>query len=685
MEGFFARLRERKLVQWALAYIAAAFALVQVVDVVAQRFGWPDPVERLIIIALAAGFFVVLVLAWYHGEREAQKVTGTELLILALLLAIGGGALWHFAPMPRTAPTAATTTALATRTTPSAAKTTTSISTVTIPAKSIAVLPFENLSDEKGNAYFADGMQDLILTKLADIGDLKVISRTSTAQYGSHPGSLKLIAQQLDVATILEGSVQKAGNEVLINVQLIDANTDSHIWAQSYQRTLDNIFGVEGEVAEKVAEALNAKLTTSEKLAVAKIPTHSKLALDTYLRGQYYLNHEVATLDPAELMQSIELLEQATRLDPGFVNAFNDLSLAYQHLGGHDRQAEIAAQRALALNPHDANAHRMVAYVLAREGKLEQAVEQAQEAVRLAPNDATISNGLGNVYDSAGQFDKAIATYRHALELDSTKNFIRINLAGEYVGQRRYADARDVLQTASTVDPSSVLAAIQLASVQELGWGDLAAARKALQGVLTPVASSGALADAWYQVDLYARDYPAALAVIHEAPAKLFESQQYSPALYAALVYQAQGDDLRAKASFTKAQTQIEAWLKDAPGNASLHANLSLTLAGLGHGDDAVTQAQRAVESAGASSRNQYQVNLAAVDTQAGKTDAAFKLLDELRGKPSGDAISASLLRLDPAWDPIRKNPRFQGLLMQYANTEAAAVSSESESTGRSP
>jgi serine/threonine-protein kinase len=677
MEEFLARLKEHKLVQWTLGYLAVSFALLPVLDIVAARFGWSQTAVRSLIIALGTGFFMMLVIAWYHGERGVQRMTRTEHAILATLLVLGGLVMWRIGPSATRSDAANADAAIPAIAATKMGAPEPATAPTPIPAKSIAVLPFENLSTDKGNAYFADGMQDLILTKLADIGNLKVISRTSTEQYGSHPGDVKQIGHQLGVAAILEGSVQKAGDQVLINVQLIDAKTDGHIWAQSYQRTLDNIFGVEGEVAEKVADALNAKLTTSEQLAVAKAPTHNKQALDDYLRGHYYLNHEVSSLNPAELKQSIALLEQATRLDPGFIYAFTDLSLAYQHLGGHNQQAEIAAQRALALNPHDAEAHRMVAYTLMYAGKFEQALEQAKEAVRLAPNNATINNGLGNVYSSAGQLDKAATTYRHALELDPKQNFIRINLGSVYMEQRRYADARDVLQTATMLDPSSVLAATQLAYAQQLGWGDLAAARKALQGVLSPVASSGALSDAWYWVDLYAQDYPSALAVIQKAPATLFGNQQYPLALYMALAYQAQGDGSRAEIAFNEARNQIETSLKDAPESAALHTNLSLALAGLRHDDDALMQAQRAVKLADAYSGNQYLVNLAAVDARTGKTDAAFKLLDELRGKPSGDVISASLLRLDPAWDPIRKDPRFHELLEQYANVEAAAASSE--------
>ena len=254
MSELWQRLRQRKLVQWAVAYVAAAFALLQGIDIVAQRFAWPEQTMRFVIIALSVGFFVTLVLAWYHGERGAQRVTGTELLILALLLAIGGGLLWQFAGTSQERVVKEAATPATPDESPSA-----------VNRKSIAVLPFENLSEDRGNAYFADGMQDMILTKLAGIGDLKVISRTSTDKYQSRPDNLRAVAAELGVATILEGSVQKAGDQVLINVQLIDAASDSHLWADAYSRTLDNIFGVEGEVAQKVADLKVISRTSTQQ------------------------------------------------------------------------------------------------------------------------------------------------------------------------------------------------------------------------------------------------------------------------------------------------------------------------------------------------------------------------------------------------------------------------------------
>src|SRR5690348_12494502 len=361
--GFLARLKQRKLVQWAIAYVAFAFALLQGLDVVAQRFNWPGALERHLILALAIGFFVVLILAWYHGERGAQHVGGAELLILALLLGIGGALIWRLSPgtgITQLGPATAGAPKF-----PIASRRpadTTSVSAAPIPAKSIAVLPFENLSNDKDNDYFAAGMQDLILTKLADIGDLKVIARTSTAKYASHPDDLKIVGRQLGVASILEGSVQKQGKQVLINVQLIDAGSDSHLWAQDYTRTLDNVFGVEGEVAEKIAAALDAKLSSAETANLVAVPTRNEAAYDLFLRAEYKTNQaELGGGSPLFLAAAIPLYRQAIEKDPSFALAYARLSYAesyftYEGAGGQDaaqlnERARGDAEQALKLAP----------------------------------------------------------------------------------------------------------------------------------------------------------------------------------------------------------------------------------------------------------------------------------------------------------------------------------------------
>src|SRR6476660_2479507 len=259
MNEFFQRLKQRKLVQWAIAYVAAAFALLQGIDIVAQQFGWPEGVRRGITLGLVVGFFVTLVLAWYHGERGAQRVTVTELLIISLVLALGGGLLWRFA--------AARSADNKTATVPSESKS-------VINAKSIAVLPFENLSEEKQNEYFADGVQDQILTDLSQIADLKVISRTSVMQYKSGLArNLRKIGEELGVAHVVEGSVQRAANKVRVSAQLIDARTDAHLWAQTYDRDVADVFAIQGEIAKAIADQLQAKLSPNEKKAIERPPT----------------------------------------------------------------------------------------------------------------------------------------------------------------------------------------------------------------------------------------------------------------------------------------------------------------------------------------------------------------------------------------------------------------------------
>ncbi|HVF34712.1 MAG TPA: hypothetical protein VND91_05255, partial [Candidatus Saccharimonadia bacterium] len=312
MADLLQRLRQRKLGQWALAYAAAAWLLLQVLGLAADSYEWPRTVMRLAFGVVVVGFAAALVLAWYHGERGEQKVGGTELLIIALLLAVGGGVLWR---IERTVPVDAP--AVDSPAGPAGAP----ARPTAIPAKSIAVLPFANLSSDKDNAYFADGIQSEILTRLSKIGALKVISQTSTARYASSPENLPEIGRQLGVAHIVEGSVQKIGDSVRINVQLIEASTDAHVWAEIYDRKLVDVFGIQSEVAAAIANALQATLTPAEQEAVATTPTTNAAAYDAYLRGLNF------TLRPIEsLVRARDRFAEAVRLDPGFAEAWTRLA-----------------------------------------------------------------------------------------------------------------------------------------------------------------------------------------------------------------------------------------------------------------------------------------------------------------------------------------------------------------------
>ena len=310
MNEFFRRLKQRKLVQWTLAYVAAAFALLQGIDIVAQRFGWPEQTMRFVIIALSVGLFVTLVLAWYHGERGAQRVTGTELLILALLLAIGGGLLWRFVSIAR-GPTEQSGAARASAESKSE-----------INAKSVAVLAFANLSDDKGSEYFSDGISEELLTVLQKIPGLHVAARTSAFSFKGKNATAQEIGEKLGVAHLVEGSVRKAGDVVRIAARLTQANTGEEQWSENYTRNLKDVFAVQTELAQTIVEQLSGQLTggaanpttkaeiQAEVRAAEKGGTKNVEAHESYLQGRFFLNRH----SEKETDQARAAFERAVRV-----------------------------------------------------------------------------------------------------------------------------------------------------------------------------------------------------------------------------------------------------------------------------------------------------------------------------------------------------------------------------------
>ena len=444
MNEFLQRLRQRKLVQWAVAYTAAAFALLQGIDIVAQRFGWPDFVERALIIAACIGFFLALILAWYHGERGAQRVTGTELLIIGLVLALGGGFLWRFSaagspqeglPSPNRQRAE---------------------STGPIPEKSIAVLPFDNLSRDPENAYFCEGVQDEILTRLAKVADLKVISRTSTQRFKSAPENLSEIARQLGVMHILEGSVQKAGDQIRVNVQLIQAPSDTHLWADTYDRKLTDIFAVESEIARTIADNLQAKLTGQEERAIAARPTENPEAYQLYLQGRFFWNKRTT----ADLRKSIDYYNQALTKDPNYALAYAGLAQSWTlfpaYNGGapadYYPKAAEAAKKALQLDNTLSDAITTLATIKdTYEFDFAGATREYERAIQLNPNDATTHHWFATgVLFYTGQLTRALAEMKRARELDPLSLIINSNLGVAYIYNGRLDDA--VVQLRKTIE-----------------------------------------------------------------------------------------------------------------------------------------------------------------------------------------------------------------------------------------
>ena len=707
MAEFFARLKQRKLVQWGLAYIAGTFALIQVLDVVAGSYHWPDHVMHVVFGVLVLGFIVALVLAWYHGERGAQRVSGPELLLIALALAIGGGLLWHFARKPATsaaaqanvsargATAAARRPEVAPTTTVTAAKvaSTPELAALTvarpIPAKSIAVLPFENLSTDKGNAYFADGMQDLILTKLADIGDLKVISRTSTEKYKSHPDDLKTIGQQLGVATILEGSVQKAGNQVLINVQLIDAKTDSHLWAQSYQRTLDNIFGVEGEVAQKVADALNTSLTASESERVSKVPTRNAAAYDAFMQGEYYAQRAGASLLGADFTKAEAYYRQAVAQDDQFALAWARLSftLATQQrlTFTGDRRSVLAAQartaldRALALAPDSPDTRLAQGWYddwVAND--LKAALTAFEAVLAMQPQNAQALLGAGIVREHLGQYREAVELLRKAAEGSPRDAPLLVQLGAAELDLRNYARGQQTLRRALAIDPGSALALDTLVRSYFL-VGDPDGAKALLDAASTELQGNPAITEMRAVIALQRRDY----AVARKAAARMQAGGVYSEAYadsWRGDVEWLAGNRSLALQYYQRATPVFEAEVKLYPNNGIARSSLGWLLMRQGKGDEALTLTRYAIGIASGRG-DQLMVDrlhweMARTLAQLGKGAQATAILDDLMSRPSGESVTAASLKIDWVWDPIRHDPTFQALLKKYAQAGPAAATS---------
>jgi TolB-like protein/Flp pilus assembly protein TadD len=708
MNEFIARLKQRKLVQWAIAYVAGAWAVLQALGLAAESYDWPHRVMQIAFAAIAVGFVVTLLLAWYHGEQGRQRVSGTELLLIALVLALGGGLLWHFGRPAPAASAAAVPGAVpnAAKSMPQPGIASVPIAAQPIPAKSIAVLPFENLSTDKGNAYFADGIQDLILTKLADIGDLKVISRTSTAKYASHPDDLKTIGRQLGVATILEGSVQKAGNQVLINVQLIDARTDSHIWAETYRRTLTDIFGVEGEVAQKVADALKAKLTATESQAVARVLTKNPEAYTLYLKAKYesdqFLNGDG---QPAHQQRANRDLKQAIALDPEFAAAYAEL--ARIELGMYEGRvedpdasltlAEANARKALALQADLVDGYIALGHLLLRQARYGQALDAIQTAARLAPGNADAAFLLGAVHVETGDLKQGLADFSKALSLDPRAGTRYLGVATIQASLRRYDDARQTLQRGLAISPNDQLLHARMAWILLL-QGDLDGARAQLEPLPLDARGRPALmANAWW----LARDYQKTLAAARQIPQRNVWSDAGNREGWTGMAYVGLGDLPRAQAAFKRARDAVMAEQSRHPGK--LLGQLAWIEMWSGHKqaalhaiDEALREAHEQSVHSGEPPRQRGQTGQAprvrtnpVVDSPRlyegkaeilahfGDAEGAVAILRQLFESPgTGLAISPALLRLDPVWDPIRKDPSFQALLNKYGNVRPTASSS---------
>jgi TolB-like protein/Tfp pilus assembly protein PilF len=674
MNEFLQRLKQRKLVQWAIAYVAAAFALLQGIDIVAQQFGWSEGVRRGITLALVVGFFVTLVLAWYHGERGAQRVTGTELLIIGLVLVLGGGFLWRFA----TARSADTKTA----TLPNESKS-------VINAKSIAVLPFENLSSDKENAYFTDGVQDEILTDLAKIADLKVISRTSVMQYKSGaPRNLREIGQQLGVAHVVEGSVQRAANKVRVIAQLIDARNDAHLWAQTYDRDLADVFAIQSEIAKAIADQLQAKLSPNEKKAIEQPPTTDLAAFDLYSRAKsLLLTANFSATGEADLLKAIELLNEAVKRDPSFFDAYCQLAGAHEqlyavfgsdHTPGRLALAEAALQAATRLRPDAAETHLARAqYLYHGLRDYAGALAELEIARRALPNDPRLFELTGYILRRRGQQEEGLRNLERAVELDPRNFFTLQQIALSYQALGRYAEAIAAQDRALAIVPDNV----ETRANRELDYMCWKADTRPLRQTIDAILAQGpgaiaSAADSWFFCALAEHDPAAAeraLVALGDNPwlsneSPIILSHSFGEGLLARMTK----DEARARTAFEAARAQQEKIVQAQPDYGPALCVLGLIDAALGRKDLALDEGRRAIaltpvekDVIHGSRVLQY---FAITAAWAGDKELALQQLEAgLRAPYASQMLSYGALKLFPVWDPLRGDPRFEKIVASLA------------------
>jgi len=550
-----------------------------------------------------------------------------------------------------------------------------------IPEKSVAVLPFENFSDEKENAYFAEGVQDEILTYLAKVADLKVISRTSVMQYkNAATHNLREIAQQLGVAHVLEGSVQRAGNRVRVTAQLIDARTDTHLWAERYDRDLADVFAIQTEIAKKIADQLQAKMSVSEKAAIEKAPTTDLLAYDLYLRAQaLFADTSDAIHARQKLPEAARLLDEAVGRDPRFVQAWCLLSRVHSvaYFRGHDHTparldfAKAALDAAMRLEPNAGEIHLALAnYYYHGFRDYKHARSELTIAAQTLPNNAEVFQYTGFIDRREGHWAAATQNMERALELDPRNFFILQQLALTYWSQRRYADEARTYDRALTIVPADPNTRI-LRALVALDWrADI----KPFQTTLATLVAENPSVAPDIDPPLYAlceRTATAAGRALTNYPPEgvAINGVNYPHAYWEGVVARLQGDSAKARTAFTAARTEVEKVVKQQPDFAAALSLLALVDAGLDRKEEALREGRRACEllpiSKDAIDGADLAINLAQIYAWSGEKDLAIEQIAELARVPS--KLSYGLLKLHPYWDSLRGDPGFETIVASLA------------------
>ncbi len=668
---FFAELKRRNVYRAAVLYGMGAWLLAQITTQIFPFFNVPNSAVRFVIVALVLGFPIAMALAWIYeltpegivrtedvdpvtqrqfGRKVNFVIIGVLLLVIAMLV---------YQRLPFRADTGKA-----------------------IPEKSIAVLPFANLSDEQTNAFFADGVQDDILTSLAEINDLRVISRSSVMQFRDLGArNLREIATTLGVANILEGSVRREGDRVVVNVQLIDARNDRHIWAHRYDRTLTDSLGLQGELAREIADALRASLSADEKARVAIKPTQNADAYVFYLRANQISRNPDTLLEDYKTAE--QLYRQAIALDPGFALAHARLASVsaeifhyYEPTDAWKSKARAEAETALRLQPNLAEAHFALGQCIYwMDQDYDRALEQFEIASRLSPSNGDIGRLIAAIKRRQGKWQESLEEYERVSRIDpQNPNTIR-ELLYTNTAMRRWPEAARWAEKMRAIAPASTVAKIQSGYVDFWWKGDTQLLRSLLDEVPAGIDPDGGVTASRWDVAMLRRDYSAAKKVLERSLANelSYTTAGTTPKIFfEGCIYLAQGDNANAQKAFELARPAFEASVKDAPASAERHAILGWLYAFMGRREDAIREGQRAVElkpeSKDAVDGALMNAYLALIYARVGENDLAIPLIEHLL-KTAGAVDSADYsitindLKYRWEWDPLRGDPRFQKLI----------------------
>ena len=675
LRKFFVELKRRNVYRAAVLYGMGAWLLAQIATQIFPFFNVPNSAVRFVIVALILGFPIAIVLSWLF-ELTPEGIVRTEDVDLATQRGFGRKIDFAIIGVLLLVIVMLVYQRLPFR----------SESGEAIPEKSIAVLPFANFSDDKENAFFADGIQDDILTSLAQIGGLRVISRSSVIQFrDTAVRNLREIGKTLGVANVLEGSVRRAGDRVVINVQLIDALHDRHLWANRYDRALVDSLGLQGELAAEIADALRVALNPEEKARVEKKPTNNADAYVLYLRANQIERNPDTLLE--DYKKAEELYLDAIALDPKFALAHARLASTraaifhyFEPLDSWKAGARAEAEMALRLQENLAEAHLALGHCIYWiDQDYDRALAEFDIAARLAPNNSEVGGLVAAIKRRQGKWQESLQTYERINKLDPQNPNVVRNLLFTQTALRHWPEAARTAERMRAMAPASLVAKTQSGYVDFWWKGDTHLLKSLLNEIPAGLDPDGAIASVRWEVAMIERDYAGAQRVLEASPLNEFSytnAGSTPKSFFHGCIALAQGDAAGAQKFFDAARTNFEDAVKESPNSADRHANLGWFYAFMGRKEDAIREGRRAVElkpeSKDAVDGAIMNCYLALIYVRVGENDLAIPLIERLLKTPGAvDSVDYSItvndLKYRWEWDPIRNDPRFQKLIAQTA------------------